>query len=736
MSLDSIRIYRTTGEALTIKAAQLNPQASLGGTISQTEVVENSVVWLRGTANYVVQRVAGKDIYGTLAIQVSTDNTQARAQFPGEGFGPWVDFEGNSGQGPTVLPSESGEAMARIRRVSGLSATECLFQIVPPYNNLIAMTDLTDLQALIGINQQLRCAMIEFRDDVDNLEIGVDRITDFEPTDVAQLSASGAGTIETSGSFALWPESGHAIIRANDDGTGSIIECVYYSSRTDSVLNVSARGRLGASAQATPPGGSVAAVPGYTFAIANTTGNPPATPVADTEFTPPASVTGYQAASNLITEASIAKGTIKALWFKRSNPANTVATHAQEVPFVVRYEVDGVPYENRFRCFFRIPNNDLERHELWTAENTQVDLSASPDEVSATLPITTGISLPTAGNTKTIRAVLRKRNRYGLVSQNTFPQTLVIDDGGEIAPSPFPASPVDVGITSAPNGFARIVGQYPITIDGDNPADKALLWWRSDGLSLDIDTDEPEEIDLAVYGSRNSIRPTVRIVYPFGPIIKGATIQAVLRMYRTADDTQSENDDIIIAEAASLPIISPPARAFGGNTYEVVQADPFTESTDVVASDETREVRSRAALGYFELLDDDDLIFRIRYNKANPEDNGIWTTYAFVQDDTIAGAQEEDKELDGDSLFIALNGKRIAEIDLDAKVIKFASWQQINGEIEYYGTGGIQTIKGWLYGEVYDISSQISTAVLFVRGDGRWLSRVPIKQVATEGDIP
>jgi len=61
-----------------------------------------------------------------------------------------------------------------------------------------------------------------------------------QTSDAGQLGASGAGTIQTTGSVADWPEAGWCKIMTSG---GSEREIVYYTSRTGTTLTVPAAGR-------------------------------------------------------------------------------------------------------------------------------------------------------------------------------------------------------------------------------------------------------------------------------------------------------------------------------------------------------------------------------------------------------------------------------------------------------------------------------------------------------------
>jgi hypothetical protein len=134
-------------------------------------------------------------------------------------------------------------------------------------NNLLGMDDVTSAEQSSG-DAEYRCIGIENLNSaqVQDIKVTVATLGTQQTSDVADLPPSGAGTIETAGTFADWPSSGHVVIK---DSGGTEREIVYYTSRTDTVLTVPAagRGRLDTSAAAGAATDTVDAIPGLAILL-------------------------------------------------------------------------------------------------------------------------------------------------------------------------------------------------------------------------------------------------------------------------------------------------------------------------------------------------------------------------------------------------------------------------------------------------------------------------------------
>lgn len=157
--------------------------------------------------------------------------------------------------------------------------------------------------------------------------------------DVTALGASGAGTLETTGTFAAWPTSGWCQVRQSG---GALRECVYYDERTVTELNVIARGAFGT----TPGAGALTdilyPVPGVVLGL-DTAGvtAPGAIATIPNETTAPAGVTwvlGINSAG-AVAHATITAGQQFGVWYWQNIPAGCKGTPLARVSFTTEFTV-------------------------------------------------------------------------------------------------------------------------------------------------------------------------------------------------------------------------------------------------------------------------------------------------------------------------------------------------------------------------------------------------------------
>lgn len=229
-------------------AAQLSPSNSIGSYWASDLARELGFYINDPIPGIDVLHVSGANGAGNGIITAPSENELAYSA-PGGSIGPRKTFSNGD-----ILMLESGGEPEKWVMVERTSANDLegsqtvLCQEI--YNGVFGMTNFDEVAT-----EKLR--LVVYRNEsyftVKNLRFWIDPLVRSaeQPTDVAQLGAGGAGSIQTSGSFAGWPQSGWANIYL-PPATIAYREIVYYESRTDTVLTVSApgRGELGTSASA------------------------------------------------------------------------------------------------------------------------------------------------------------------------------------------------------------------------------------------------------------------------------------------------------------------------------------------------------------------------------------------------------------------------------------------------------------------------------------------------------
>jgi hypothetical protein len=183
--------------------------------------------------------------------------------------------------------------------------------------------------------------------------------------------------------------------------------------------------------------------------------------------------------------------------------------------------------------------NDLAAYELYRGVDADVNFS-TPYETFASLPHVTGALA--AGHA--YKFALRKRNDYNLLSQNIEAWELALDgDGAAIVTKP--AAPVATMAADA-GGTAKIGATYDYVTDGDDQANQWLIYLTSNGSDPDPDEDTPTVLDMAKADG------LARLNYISAAFSEGATVKAIVRARRAADDADSTNINILTATATLL----------------------------------------------------------------------------------------------------------------------------------------------------------------------------------------
>ncbi|MHC4714991.1 MAG: hypothetical protein ACYTAN_17250 [Planctomycetota bacterium] len=321
---DSLWWYLTG--AASHGGAQADPDLSIGNhqSSSITQVVDWNVT--SPISNITIEFIDGANGLGAGSLTAPSANT-LRWTAPGGVQGPAVTIANGETK---IIEDDDPNKYIRVERTDANPLTgTATVTISELANNVIGMDDVTSAEQGTG-KEYYRCACLENMSSVQVQDIKVKLATlgTQVTSDVAWLAASGADTIETTGSFADWPEEGYALMKSS---AGAVKEMIYYSSRTATELTVPAAGRgLGVtSAQVGTATDTADAIPGIEIGKDAPTSQPSGnfeTP-AD-EFTAPSGVTFLAPITdaNAIDIGNLNANEIYGLWIHRIIPAGATAT--------------------------------------------------------------------------------------------------------------------------------------------------------------------------------------------------------------------------------------------------------------------------------------------------------------------------------------------------------------------------------------------------------------------------
>jgi hypothetical protein len=170
---------------------------------------------------------------------------------------------------------------------------------------------------------------------------------------------------------------------------------------------------------------------------------------------------------------------------------------------------------------YRVANAALDRYELYRGVNAPADLTAAPYMTFTALPAFTAV-LP--GST-TYHFVLRKRNAWGLVSENISEWVVTLDAGGNPVVVR-PSDPIDIAVTPGAGGTAVVTARYLYAADGINQANQFLVYVAVNATPV-IGVTSPVVIAMSKSDG------VAKLSYTTAAQSNGSTVNVIVRTRRT-----------------------------------------------------------------------------------------------------------------------------------------------------------------------------------------------------------
>lgn len=150
-------------------------------------------------------------------------------------------------------------------------------------------------------------------------------------------------------------------------------------------------------------------------------------------------------------------------------------------------------YGKTYDQIYRVADDSLEQYEMYLGEEAMPDFddSTQPVATSATLPFDYTPTPPGSGDTTQLYIVIRKRNKFNLVSLNQWPIILEIDELGEEVLGPL-TDPEILKIRNDATGQIKVTARYPSGVDQWS-ADTWELFAKA-GSDPDPDIDSPNVV--------------------------------------------------------------------------------------------------------------------------------------------------------------------------------------------------------------------------------------------------
>lgn len=652
-------------------ATQGNPDLCLGGYRSN---VEHSA--LDFLVESVMPPIRIDWISGANATGVGTVSSDGTSLY-------WTPASGAVGAAVAVANGETkllqastvSQAIRVTRTKSTTPSGSMSLRLLKSFNTALGMDNVTSAEATAGLNTY-RALMLRnlSGSTITSAAFWIKTLGTQRLSGTAQLGASGSGTITTatSNGFADWPQ--HGWCRITQSG-GTLREIVYYTSRTATSLTVpsTGRARLGTSASAGAGTDIIDAVPGIRIGIETASGSGTIQTIAN-DSTAPSGITWYTGITSAAgaTIASLSASTNAGFWIHREVPAGCYANAAQENAISYQFTYSAVVYSANMSGLYRISNSALDLYEIYTGSDTSPTF-ASAAATSSTLPFTTALSAPPSGN-REYHIVVRKRNSYNLLSQNRYERKVKINSSGAIVVKP-PTAPSNLSLTDYGGGKVRLKSDYAAA-DDDPAADRWLIYQRGDGVDPDGTETPiivPMQRDFGMF-ARGGTKP---LNYLLGPYASGQDLRVLLRTRSSVAD--SSNTTATTLTVGTGAVRGGIRSGFWGTGY--AQQSALDSIARTVYIDSGNNIYWSMQNGYTDLWADTTLVLRIKYDSGGATNNGVWTTFGFVQE-TVSGTPSTEPvevyswTVGSKILYITANGVRRMRIDVTNTTIGFTSLNQ------------------------------------------------------------
>lgn len=731
---DAIGILLTGSTA--VGSTQNDADLSLGGNISGTEMAQYDGYFITPIPNLIVLQTSGDNGDGTGTLFAVDENTLSYAA-PGESLDSTNSQAIANGETKTIEGTDKDKFL-RVERDTAVGISGDMgIQLRETLNNVVGMDNVTEAERAAGTDTYRAFALkAHGPQNVTLLKLWIGELATSQTSDGGQLPGAGQGSITTTGSFTGWAEQGWVHIRTVAD---VLREIAYYTDRTDTVLTVIGLGRglLGTSASAGAADDTIHSVPG--IRIGKETPVDGAIQTIANESTAPAGITWnaeITAALGVDVGSLNASSTI-GIWIHRDMPVGASGDVSARNLIKASFTANTSPFTASYRGRYRVTQDSLEQFELYVGEDADPDFTATPDEVSPSLPFTHALTPPASGTTE-FRMVVRKRNQYGLLSKNVFVRSVTIDDLGAQVVNPLSA-PEDVSANVSDGGNLSLFARYYPERDS-SPADNFAIY-VAEGVDPDPLVDTPVlEPMVETFGFFSAGRRLNKVL---GPFAETSDLRVLVRSHRSSDSAESANTTATQVTMTTLAPAIPGSRLFGfGDSFRQRNGAPSNPQTIFI--DQPNNVRFETDLGFVELFFDTTLVWRWRRDILAPDGNeGVWTTFGFRQEaisgtpGTVTNGVEVASFVSATEgvMFIPVAGERRMKIDVTNSTIHCAAMRAIGGSPRSRNQDPVHQDDHFAMFQVQDLGTFDFETAATLDQSGIWLMNVGFRQRATTGEF-
>lgn len=430
--------------------------------------------------------------------------------------------------------------------------------------------------------------------------------------------------------------------------------------------------------------------------------------------------------------ASLASGSNYGLWFRRVVAPASAGSAKDETSIYMQWTSGGNTYTEFIPGLFRTSHAAGAQYELYAGVDTAPDFASAPAATSATETIDYALTPPGSG-TRTYHLVVRYRNDYGLLSGNIFERLIEIDTNGDEV-IPVPSAPTNITVVDSVGGELRVNAEY-LPSDDSYPANTWRIYVRADGVDPVAGVDTPTEISMAA----SVIYPTAGRVLntTIGPYPLDSDVRVLVTAYRSSSAAESTNTTATSITVGTTDPASPKVgRLFAGIANLLMGTRNSIETTTTY--DATYSVTGEIHSGYTDFKVGSTVLFRLRYDSANPANNGFWTTLAVDQILHSAAASDDPVDVvSATEMYVTVDSVRRLKIDATAGTIEFARLTQtaIASLVSCRSALPFKAFSGVTCFQVYDPYTGDFVTAATLSNAGVFSIGVPWRQRATVGEF-
>jgi hypothetical protein len=250
---------------------------------------------------------------------------------------------------------------------------------------------------------------------------------------------------------------------------------------------------------------------------------------------------GYTSGTG-VALASVSADAYAGLWLRRIVAANALPSPSRRCMIHWQWTQGDVTYFGQAIGKFRVARDSYSEVRLFHAVGAAPDLNGSYTVVSSSPAQVTGLT--TAGRHY---FALRRRNRYGLVSQNVETWSVELNSSGNVV-ADAPSSPSEVSLVGGASGSVVVSALYAYAADGLKQGNEWRIWVTTNGSDPNL-LSAPTAI--VTMGKSDGL---AKLSYAVTGLSGSWEVRAVVRVGRTSDSKVSINTDVHALTAAGAAL--------------------------------------------------------------------------------------------------------------------------------------------------------------------------------------